>query len=334
MDKNSGKHEEVSFISTFREDEAGVKILLDSLIRQTKLPDEVVLVDGGSPASTLGVLEEFASRARQIGIETQILVRPGCNIAEGRNAAIERASFGVIASSDAGCILDASWLEEITSPFSREEVEMVSGTYRPQAASTWERAVAAFLMPDPDRVAESIPSARSVAFRKSVWEAVGGFPEILNHGEDTYFSLRAKQLGVRTVFTSRALVRWRPRRDAASFFKQILLYSIGDATVGISIGYYVKKMTLFVAGLLMLALSPSHPHFFLILLALLGATLWLLYRRVPGEFKDPGVILLLLPVCVIHLTAQSTGFIIGSLKRALSAKGPPPPGRRFRAGQR
>jgi glycosyltransferase involved in cell wall biosynthesis len=315
----------VSFISTFVGGEMDVRALLESLLLQRRLPDEVILVDGSSGSSTLNAVDEFERKAKHLGVKTLILKRPGCNIAEGRNTATERASFDVLVCSDAGCVLDETWLEEITAPFREDDVGVVAGTYRPVAESIWERATAAFLMPDPDRVAAEFPSARSIAYRKSVWKAVGGFPEELSHGEDTYFDLRVRSLGVRIVFAYNAVVTWKPRSDPFSFFRQILLYSIGDGMAGTSKVYYLRKFIITSVALVLIILQPSRPMLLPIILVLAGATLFLLYRRVPESNRTMGLLVLLLPVFAIHALGQVAGYTLGFLERVLLGKGPPAP---------
>ena len=47
----------------------------------------------------------------------RVIERPGSNISQGRNAAIEAAIGEVIASTDAGVRLDPKWLEKLVEPF-------------------------------------------------------------------------------------------------------------------------------------------------------------------------------------------------------------------------
>ena len=41
-----------------------------------------------------------------------------------------------------------------------------------------------------------LPSGRSIAFKKSAWKEVGGYPENLYTGEDTLFDLKLKEKGL------------------------------------------------------------------------------------------------------------------------------------------
>ena len=76
----------VSVIMTVRNEQDSLPHLLDSLAEQTVQPGEVVVVDGGSTDRTVEVARSYEGR-----LPVRVLVRPGANISEGRNAAIEVA---------------------------------------------------------------------------------------------------------------------------------------------------------------------------------------------------------------------------------------------------
>jgi glycosyltransferase involved in cell wall biosynthesis len=87
----------VSLVATVRDAAPFIGEFLASLEAQTRPPDEVVIVDGGSTDGTAEIL-------RQASLVT-LLEEPGANIARGRNVGIRAAAHEVIAVSDADCIL-------------------------------------------------------------------------------------------------------------------------------------------------------------------------------------------------------------------------------------
>lgn len=305
---------DATFIATYAGPEPGLAVLLDSLLRQTALPREVVLVDGSAVGIVRDAVTAFTEQAGRQGIEVTLLGRPGCGIALGRNIATRNASFDIVASSDTGCELDEEWLRAITEPFEDPGVDAVAGTYRPAPRTLWERATAAFLMPDPDRIARTLPSTRSLAYRKRAWEAAGGFPEHLSHAEDTVFAMRMREAGQNIAFTGRAVVRWRPRAGPVSFFRQIYRYSAGDGAAGIMRGYYLKKATIFAILVVLVLFVPEAPLLIIPIAAALVGALAVLAGRVPSELKSAGVFALLLPVFLIHLLAQLGGFLHGTVR--------------------
>ena len=110
----------ISFITTFLNEEETILRFLESLLSQTLMPDEVILVDGGSTDNTLPLVKKYIAKKK--GKTAIVLLSLKGNRAVGRNAAIKKASGDIIACSDAGNILDALWLEEICKPFKNRSI--------------------------------------------------------------------------------------------------------------------------------------------------------------------------------------------------------------------
>ena len=84
----------ISFIATVFNEEKAIKKLLNSIFSQTELPDEVILVDGGSTDTTVSVISNYkfviSNKKRKLP-KLILLVKKG-NRSVGRNAAIKKAS--------------------------------------------------------------------------------------------------------------------------------------------------------------------------------------------------------------------------------------------------
>jgi len=308
--KIEGTPVKVSLVTTFRNEEKGIENFLDSIIGQSRLPDELVLVDGGSSDRTVSLVEEYT--ARKAGIFPVRLIMSGdSNISSGRNRGIREASHGVIAVTDAGCILEKDWLQCIVAPIERDPaIDVVAGSYRVEARGLWERVSSSYLMPDPDRVSAVMPSGRSTCFRKRAWEKVGGYPEWLDHAEDSCFAIRLRESGFRFCFSPEALVRWRPRPGPLSFFIQYFLYAVGDGKAGLYRSGYIRKILMYALGTTALVLGMVTP---LSLLAVLYFLIMMGRYRARG--RDRALVLLLPPVVVIHDIAQVTGYLYGMITR-------------------
>ncbi|HNS40931.1 MAG TPA: glycosyltransferase, partial [Promineifilum sp.] len=85
----------VTIIATVKNEGEALRPLLDSIIDQTRHPDEVVICDGGSTDDTLAILDEYSQ-----WLPLRVIVEPGSNISRGRNAAIAAATGDVIAGTD------------------------------------------------------------------------------------------------------------------------------------------------------------------------------------------------------------------------------------------
>jgi glycosyltransferase involved in cell wall biosynthesis len=219
-------------ITTFNEEDS-IGLLLDSLLAQLRKPDEIVIVDGGSKDKTVEIIRHYQKKDRRI----RFLVEKG-TIAHGRNTAIEISKFPIIAQIDAGCIAKKDWLKKLTQPFVHPEVDMVAGFYEMKANTPLQRVVNVFHGVPPQRYdpVNFLPSARSVAFRKTLWESVGGYSEKFPRaGEDTHFFYKAVKNSARIVRVGDARVIWEEsgKMTLEKSLKKFFNYAKGDALSGI-----------------------------------------------------------------------------------------------------
>ncbi len=188
----------VSVIATVFNERAHIDRLLDSLAAQTRLPDEVVICDGGSRDGTAEWIRAYAERHPGRLPNLRVLEVPGANISRGRNCAIEAAAGPIIAVTDAGVRLSAEWLEQLMLPWEQpgDPPVGVAGFFTPDVQGVFETAMAATVLPLQDDIdpASFLPSSRSVAFTKAAWQATGGYPEWLDYSEDLVFDLKLNAL--------------------------------------------------------------------------------------------------------------------------------------------
>ncbi len=216
----------VSVIATVLNEGESIKTLMDSLAAQTRLPDEVIIVDGGSRDNTVAVIRRYAKR-----LPLQVIISEGANISQGRNIAIRAAAGPVIASTDAGVRLSKTWLAELLSPFNAPNApQVVSGFFEADPQTTFEVAMGATVLPMLKDITPNtfLPSSRSIAFTKLAWKAAGGYPEWLDFCEDLIFDLNLKAVAGQFAFAPRAVAHFRPRSSLGAFFKQYYRYARGD----------------------------------------------------------------------------------------------------------
>ena len=238
----------VSLISTVKNEGQAIKTWLVSLLGQTVRPNEIVIVDGGSTDTTYQILQE---EAQFWHIPIRLIQAPGANIAHGRNLAIQNAVGEIIACTDAGCVVPANWLANITGPFVLDaDVEVVGGYYQALQLSDFHRSQAAYFVHPVGALdfQQFLPSTRSIAFKKSAWEAVGGFPEWLSlTAEDTLFAIQLKSRAASWAFVPEAQVLWQLRDNIPSLFKQVRRYGHGDAEAGLFPNEYWNRIRLSVS---------------------------------------------------------------------------------------
>lgn len=215
----------VSVIVTVKNEGEALRPLLDSLIQQTRPPDELVICDGGSTDNTVEILTEYKR-----WLPLKIIVAPGSNISQGRNRAIAAAAGPIIAVTDAGVVLSPVWLEDLARPIEENNAVVVSGWFEPDPYTDFEVVMGSTVLPERNDVNPEtfLPSSRSVAFCKSAWEAVGGYPEWLDYSEDLVFDIALRERYGPFPFADTAVAYFRPRGNLTTFFKQYYYYARGD----------------------------------------------------------------------------------------------------------
>lgn len=232
---NASQSEPVTVICTVRNDTPGLCIMLESLAAQTRPPDEILIVDGGSDPDSIPELQAVVAACPG----ARLLIEPEVNIAQGRNIAIGEAKHALIACIDAGCRARPDWLARLLAPFADEaaRIEVVGGAYAAAPRTRFQRVVAALTLPGHRRPVDPAtfnPSARSLALRRSAWHRAGGFPEWLMTAEDTLFDLRLRGMRppVRYAFAPDAIVEWEPRSTWRATLRQFFGYARGEAHIG------------------------------------------------------------------------------------------------------
>ena len=230
--KKSGQNKPaISVIVTVLNEGKTIDELLQSLTHQTLLPAEVVICDGGSTDTTQQLIKQFSAT-----IPIQLLVKKG-NRSVGRNAAIAASSHEVIAITDAGCVPQTNWLEELWKEWQRhaEAEKVVAGYYEARAHTSFESAVAPYflVMPDKAQKRSFLPATRSMMISKQIWEKLGRFNEQLSDNEDYAFAHKMIDLEVPIYFAKNAIVSWLPPRSIKQFSRVIYRFARGDAYSGI-----------------------------------------------------------------------------------------------------
>lgn len=220
----------LSLITTVFNEQKTIIKFLDSIFAQTKLPDEVIIVDGGSTDNTISEISKFKFPQRENNPNIKILFKKG-NRSVGRNEAIKNAKGDIILSSDAGCILEKNWVKEILKPFENKNVDVVAGYYRGISKNIFQKSLIPYVLVMKDKISEDdfLPATRSMAFKKSIWKKTGGFDEKLSHNEDYAFANKLREINAKIVFAKDAIVNWIPRKSLKQAFTMFFRFALGDA---------------------------------------------------------------------------------------------------------
>jgi glycosyltransferase involved in cell wall biosynthesis len=224
--------------------------MLDSVLTGDAIPSEIVVADGGSSDDTVALLHEYARAHPQV----TVLEDTGGRSA-GRNVAIEAAKHDLIVSIDGGCLAEPTWLTRIATPLLAGS-EWVAGFYRPEGETDLSTAIGLTMVFVEEEVVfpDFTPSARSMAFHRSLWREVGGFPDGEQFAEDTAFAETIATTGRQPVFVPDAVVIWRPPVGLVRQARTLFSWGRGDGHLGLrSINYRHLFPRFLGAGALLLA---------------------------------------------------------------------------------
>ena len=186
---------------------------LDMLLRQT-VAAEILVIDSGSEDGTADI-------ARRFGDRVQVMEIPAASFDHGgtRHDALaqSKGEFVCFLTQDA-LPVDGTFLEELLRPFAADDVAAVYG--RQVAYSTapaYERLTRAFNYPDLPRTWREADIPRygvkafffsncAAAYRRSAYEAAGGFDRPIATNEDMMMAAKLLHAGYALSYAPRAQV--------------------------------------------------------------------------------------------------------------------------------
>jgi GT2 family glycosyltransferase len=167
--------------------------------------DEVVVVDASS--GRLDFIRDQHEWVKWVPFTP----RPGAGVTipEQRNLGVAEAIGDVIVVTDCGCVPEPGWLAKLLAPILDAGEQVACGRTGSRGRSLYEGT--------PDGVAYSERSDAppehvdecptiNMAFRREVFERVGGFDESFQYGSDIDFSWRITDVGTRIRYVPDAVV--------------------------------------------------------------------------------------------------------------------------------
>jgi glycosyltransferase involved in cell wall biosynthesis len=258
----------ISLVIPVRNEEESLARLVSSIRRQTRQPEEVLLVDGGSTDRTVELARELAADDARFRVVEAGEATPG----RGRNVGAEAARHHWLAFTDAGIGLDADWLERLVEQVEADPAtEVVYGNYEPSAETFFERCAAvAYVSPKRPHEGGALVRGRFIAsslMRREVWQRVGGFPD-LRAAEDLIFMERVEASGAKTRWAPRANVRWQLQPTLARTFRRFALYSKHNVWAGRQRFWHYGVARQYAVALAFVAAAVFHSPWWLVVPAL------------------------------------------------------------------
>jgi rhamnosyltransferase len=192
----------VALIIRCHNEEAHVGRLLTGALHQTRVPDEIILVDSGSTDATVSIASAFP---------TTIISIPPEDFSFGRalnvGLAASTGDFAVFASAHVYPVYD-TWIEKLVAPFQDGQIALTYGRQQAppdgrfseqQLLTRWFPARSVARQRDP------FCNNANAAIRRSVWEALP-YDEQLTGLEDLDWAKRTLDLGHALSYVAEAPV--------------------------------------------------------------------------------------------------------------------------------
>jgi O-antigen biosynthesis protein len=201
---------------------------LRALERQTRRPDEVIVVNSSRDDATVEVASQFPS-VRFFQEDERCLPH------EARNRGAARASGDLLVFTDPDCEADVYWLESLAEAH-RRGAQALGGAMDVVSSRSW-REIGIHLVKFPHALRGApagvlgIASTANAAYSRSIFEAAGPFRGELFSG-DAFLSRRVRSLGLPIAFVPEAVVRhvhgqtlaglWRERLERGCEFARAI----------------------------------------------------------------------------------------------------------------
>lgn len=269
---------------------------LDSLSSLEYPNYEIIIVDDGSTDDTAKICQSYH--------QTKVIRTVNGGPSRARNIGVREATGEIVAFTDGDCIVHRRWLNELANGFSREDIACVGGNQiSPPDETDFGRYVqetfsvlgfATSYMKTHTNMTETRhnPSCNS-AYRKSLFEKVGGFDELLWPGEDVDLDYRLNQLGYTLIRNPEAIVKHYRPQSLSELGSMMQRYG-GSAFL------LLKKYGFF---------RPLHYMPFILISVLLCVTAALIYKPSTGMFFLIVLSVLLLFFGVIRAFSKKTAML-------------------------
>lgn len=209
---------------------------LDSLIDQSRKPDEIIIADGGSEKSLLDVLNEYV----EVNSNMKLYHFPG-SVAETRNQVMEKIDADIIVFLDADEVAPPEWLSHLIFPIVEGKADFAGGLKKPMNSpqSKYEEYLnerAKYYSKVRD--ISYIPMGNS-AWKMEIFDKIGNFDTSLTMGGEDYdINLRAINAGFKGIREPKAWV-YHDQSSINSLYKLIRRkYRYG---VGATIAYLKNR---------------------------------------------------------------------------------------------
>ncbi|MBL7856201.1 MAG: glycosyltransferase [Cyclobacteriaceae bacterium] len=228
----------ITIIIPFRNEAQHIHLLLQDLIVQAHPPDEIILVDDHSTDQSVEVITGFLESLGKPAISIRVHKNSGEGKKQALTTGIRMASGSIIVTVDADCRVGPDWLKSIQNHFGEEKIKLLFGPVAIEQRSSFFSIVqsmefSSLIGSGAATAALGFPTmcnGSNLAFRKVVFEAVGGYTGNLHiaSGDDEFLMRKIEQDFPGSVHFNAdpaSIVVTRPAEKFSSFFQQRLRWA-------------------------------------------------------------------------------------------------------------
>lgn len=204
--------------------------IIESLLNQTRPPEQILIIDDGSTDDTAAIAADYAAKYDMV----QLIQHPiNIGLSAARNTMIAHTEGDVLVSIDSDAPAGPELIEHLLTGFDDDDVAGVGGrcveVSTDHPADIW-RATHQFAQHWGDDFQHDVPFLYGVvgAYRTDVLRSVGGFD--VGHsrnGEDVEIGARLRKLGWRLAYRPEARVFHERRDGFASIQRMCRAYHLG-----------------------------------------------------------------------------------------------------------
>jgi succinoglycan biosynthesis protein ExoA len=201
---------------------------------------EVIVADGMSDDRTTDVIDTVVEAAGRDAPRVTVIENPGRIVATGLNAAIANARGDVIVRVDGHCEVQTDHVTTCVRLLEETGADNVGGITVAAGTGVLQRAIALGTS-SPFGVGNArfryaaqpgwVDTVFPGAWRREIFERIGGFDEELLRNQDDEFNLRLVQAGGRIWLDPNMNVRYEPRHSLGALWRQYFDYGFHKVRV-------------------------------------------------------------------------------------------------------
>ncbi|WP_128544278.1 glycosyltransferase [Larkinella soli] len=279
--------------------------LLDSLSRQTRKPDEILVIEDGSVERAESVVAAFRET-----FDIRYFFKPNSGQGFTRNYGFERASGDYFVIFDSDALVPPHYFEAVDRQLKTAWLDAYGGPDAAHPDFTPIQKAISYSMTSPFTTGgirgskknlggNYHPRSFNMGLSRSVYETIGGY-RISRMGEDIEFAIRIIDHGFKTGLIPEAFIYHKRRTNFGQFFRQLRFF--GRARINIS-RFYPSELKL-------VHLFPA-----LFTLFWMSVPFWWFIHQLPGVLAT-GALLLFSVLILIDATRKEKSLKVGFLSVA------------------